>query len=77
MTVRTQRLILQSSSARWWLSRDGMRALVVVFCEGLNPDLKAEMACRETNITLSQYITTAIHLTTYDASTNLLPPRPI
>lgn len=32
-------------------------ALVAVFREGVNPDLKAEMACWETNVTLSQYTT--------------------
>lgn len=36
--------------------------LLVVFCEGLCPALQVEMACRSTNITLSEYITTAIRL---------------
>lgn len=37
-------------------------ALLVVFCEGLCPALQVEMACRSTNITLSEYITIAIRL---------------
>lgn len=37
-------------------------ALVVVFREGLNHELKADMVCRDTNVTLSQYISTAIRL---------------
>ncbi|KAK3550214.1 hypothetical protein QTP86_021240 [Hemibagrus guttatus] len=35
-------------------------SLLAVFCEGLYPTLKANMACRDTNVTLSQFITTAI-----------------
>ncbi|KAB5579656.1 hypothetical protein PHYPO_G00197480 [Pangasianodon hypophthalmus] len=37
-------------------------ALLAVFREGLCPALQAEMACRSTDVTLSEYITTAIHL---------------
>lgn len=37
-------------------------ALIAVFHESLNPDLKAKMACRENNATLSQYISTVIRL---------------
>lgn len=37
-------------------------ALVVVFREGFNRELKAEMACRDNNVTLSQYTSTAICL---------------
>lgn len=37
-------------------------AILVVFREGLNVDLKAEISCCETNVFLSQYITTVIRL---------------
>lgn len=37
-------------------------ALLTVFREGLCPALQEEMACPSTNVTLSEYITTAIRL---------------
>lgn len=37
-------------------------ALLAVFREGLNPAYQAEMACRDTSVTLSQYISTIIRL---------------
>lgn len=37
-------------------------ALLAVFHEGLHPTLQADMPCRETTTTLSQFIVTTIHL---------------
>lgn len=61
--AQVQLRILQSNSAPWQRSQGWNKtALLAVFREGLNVDLKAEMACCETNVSLSQYITTAIRL---------------